>query len=251
MYPSDPTFVDDIDARLVYSDPSKAQQDSQLTDRARSLVTQALPNAYGSTLAVTTEPGAEFLLIFFGNIVQIYGATIPSPSSALARAQYTIDDDPDAEFVPRTSSIQTGVELFISTLLPVTFHTLTVKVLNASADAPFLFDCVVYGFLNASDDPNPPNATSSAVMFTPAPSMISSSSSTASGAGAPSTASSPTSAASGVSRSFPVASVVGAVVAGAIFFALLVAGMYCACARRRRRSDGDRESIEPADAPGG
>ncbi|KAI0642317.1 hypothetical protein C8Q79DRAFT_1028342 [Trametes meyenii] len=235
MYPADPTFVDNTDAQLTYADPAKAQQ--------------TLPNAYGGTLAVTTEPGAEFQLIFFGRIVQIYGALIPSPATALPRAQYTIDDDPEAEFVPSTSSIQTGVEFFISTLLPITFHTLTVKVLNASADAPFLFDCVVYGFLDTSEDPNPPNATSSAVMSMPALSMVSSSSSTASATGVPSKVSSPTATASGSSRPFPVALVVGAVVAGAAFFALLIAGTYCAYARRRKHSEGDRESIEPADAP--
>ncbi|KAI0628046.1 hypothetical protein C8Q77DRAFT_1162518 [Trametes polyzona] len=160
MYPANPVFVDNDDSRITYTDPSAAREEDQLSSRALELV-QSINSTYGGTLAVTTEPGLSFELIFYGRILQIYGAVIPWPINELPRAEYTIDDDGDFEFVPSGTSATSNVTFYVSTLLPLTFHTLTVKVLNATVDAPFLFDYIVYGFLDASEDPNPPNAGSS------------------------------------------------------------------------------------------
>lgn len=65
MYPADPTFVDNFDARIVYADPSAARQDDKLSPDAHSQV-DAISGVYNGTLSITTDPGMSFQLIFYG-----------------------------------------------------------------------------------------------------------------------------------------------------------------------------------------
>ena len=67
MYPANPVFVDNDDSRITYTDPSAAREEDQLSNRALELV-QSINNTYGGTLAVTTEAGLSFELIFYGNV---------------------------------------------------------------------------------------------------------------------------------------------------------------------------------------
>ncbi|KAI0773237.1 hypothetical protein BD413DRAFT_612133 [Trametes elegans] len=192
---------------------------------------------------MATEPGMSFDFIFYARILQVYGVVIPLPTGERPAAQYSMDGDPEINLVPNsTSDVQLNVPFYISTLLPLTFHTLTVKVTNASADAPFLFDYVVYGFLDASDDPDPPGSQS----------LSTSSSATTSTASSPSgvsTTLAPSDRPIDTPSKFPTIAVIGGVVGGIVFLLALGGAIYWCCTRSRRTVPADRESIEPASEP--
>ncbi|EIW58478.1 uncharacterized protein TRAVEDRAFT_47628 [Trametes versicolor FP-101664 SS1] len=254
MYPADPTFVDNFDARIVYADPSEARQDDELSPDAHSQV-DAISGVYNGTLSITTDPGMSFQFIFYGRILQIYGAALPWLSGQQPWAEYSIDDDGETQPVPSAPSPLGNVPLYVSTLLPLAFHTLTVKVINATSDGPFLFDYIAFGFLDASEDPNPQNSSSTSVASQSSITSLSSTSAVSITASATSaTGSSPTSAAPLVTSphvdSFPVAPVIGAIVGGIVALVAVAAVILCVWKRMSRRRDVDRESIEPASEPG-
>ena len=64
MYPANPTFVDNADSSIMYTDPAQAHQDGNLSTRAYGYV--SITDAYAGTLAVTTAPGMSFEFIFYG-----------------------------------------------------------------------------------------------------------------------------------------------------------------------------------------
>ena len=177
----------------------------------------------------------------------MYGAVIPWLTGAQPVAEYSIDDDQEWQIVPNSVTAESNVSLYVSTLLPLGFHTLTVNVVNASADGPYLFDYIVYGFLDASEDPNPPNATS-----TTPQSAITSSPSLGSSSSAASTSTPQTTHMPEVKTTpFPTGGVVGGVVAAVLLLCAVAGALYWLYHRRRYLAQGDRESIEAADDGGG
>ncbi|OJT09800.1 hypothetical protein TRAPUB_13759 [Trametes pubescens] len=256
MYPADATFVDNFDSRIVYADPTTARQDGKLSPNAHSQL-GAISDVYDGTLSITTDPGMSFQLIFYGRILQIYGAALPWLSGQQPWAQYTIDDDGVTLPVLSAPSPLGNVSLYVSTLLPLTFHTLTVKVVNATSDGPFLFDYIAFGFLDASEDPNPPNASSTSVASqSSATASLSTSSAalTASASVASTTGNSPMPAVpivtSPTAASLPIAPIIGAIVGGIVALVAVAAVILCIWKCMNRRRDVDRESIEPASEPG-
>ncbi|KAI0352092.1 hypothetical protein OH77DRAFT_814923 [Trametes cingulata] len=252
MYPADPVFVKNDDSQITYNDPTLARQDSNLTADASVLIGR-INNTYSDRrLTVSTGPGMKFEFIFYGRIVQVYGAVIPWLTGQQPRAEYAIDGDPEFNLVPSLPSPQSNVSFYVSALLPITFHTLTVTVLNATADAPFLFDYLVYGFLDASEDPNPPNTASSTTSLSSASTdTTSQSSSTASvsattGPGQSSIPSGPMIAIAH-SSGLGTGPIVGIALA-CVFFAGMAALFYWR-RLRRRYTQSDRDSIEPAEPP--
>ncbi|KAH9893331.1 hypothetical protein C8Q73DRAFT_836566 [Cubamyces lactineus] len=243
MYPADPVFVDNTDSSITYTNPAQAHQNDNLSSRALDYV-NSITNAYGGTLAVTTAPGMSFDFIFYGRILQMYGAVIPWLTGAQPVAEYSIDDDPEWQIVPNSATAESNVSFYISSLLPLGFHTLTVNVVNASADGPFLFDYIVYGFLDASEGPNPPNATS-----TTTESTVASSSSSEPGPNSSTTSTSfPQSPRmpEAKSTSLSTGGVIGGVVAAVVLLCMVAGALYWVYHRRRYLAQGDRESIEAA-----
>ncbi|KAJ3018498.1 hypothetical protein NUW54_g321 [Trametes sanguinea] len=229
MYPANPTFVDNADSKITYANPADAHQDDQLTTRAHDYL-DSISDAYKGTLAVTAKPGMSFELTFYGRIVQVYGAVMPWLSGQQPSAEYSIDGDPEVNPVLPGARAESNITFYVSSLLPLDFHTLTVTVVNASGDGPFLFDYLVYGFLDASEDPNPPNASSTAAAAQNTSSITSSFTTSASSLAAPASSSSgslPKSLA--VKPSFPVVPVVGGVVGGIVALALASAAIYWLC----------------------
>ncbi|KAI0364371.1 hypothetical protein BV20DRAFT_866923 [Pilatotrama ljubarskyi] len=256
MYPANPVFVQNTNSEITYNDPSLAHQDSQLTAGASALIGQ-INNTYdGGQLAVTTTPGMSLELIFYGRIIQLYGAALPWPTGQQPRAEYTIDGDPEFNLVPSLPSPESNISFYASALLPINFHTLTVTVLNATRDAPFLFDYIVYGFLDTSEDPNPPNA-SSTTGSTSLPSdptnTISQSSlidslpaTTGPASGQPSVSSYPTTS-TAHSPGLSAHLIIGVALSCTCFFVVTVT-LFCWGRRLRlRHRQADRESIEPAE----
>lgn len=190
-----------------------------------------------------------------GRILQIYGAAFAWLPGQQPWAQYTIDDDAETLPVPGVQAPLSlpNISFYVSTLLPLTFHTLSVKVVNATPDAPFLFDYIVIGFLDASEDPDPPNATSSvpSQSSTSAPPSMSAPSLTASAASATGSSTAPAVpvAPSPAAATFPVAPVIGAIVGGIVALFAVAAVILCVWKHMSRRRDVDRESIEPASEP--
>ncbi|KAI0333901.1 hypothetical protein GY45DRAFT_1319141 [Cubamyces sp. BRFM 1775] len=245
MYPADAVFVDNTDSSITYTDPALAHQDGDLSSRAHGFVS-SITNAYSGTLAVTTAPGMSFEFIFYGRILQMYGAVIPWLTGAQPVAEYSIDDDPEWQIVPNSVTAESNVSLYVSTLLPLGFHTLTVNVVNASADGPYLFDYIVYGFLDASEDPNPPNATSTTPQSAITSSPSSGSSSSAASTSTPQTTHMP----EVKTTPFPTGGVIGGVVAAVLLLCAVAGALYWLYHRRRYLAQGDRESIEAADDGG-
>ncbi|OSD04714.1 hypothetical protein PYCCODRAFT_61279 [Trametes coccinea BRFM310] len=245
MYPANPTFVDNADSKITYANPADAHQDSQLTTRAHEYL-DSISDAYEGTLAVTAKPGMSFELTFYGRIVQVYGAVMPWLSGQQPSAEYSIDGDPEVSAVLSGARAESNITFYVSSLLPLDFHTLTVTVVNASGDGPFLFDYLVYGFLDASEDPNPPNASSATTSAQSTSSTSSSSSASTSSLGAPAASSNGSSPGSlAVKATFPVVPVVGGVVGGIVLLALASAAIYWLCRRRGRATRNDCGSIEP------
>ena len=179
----------------------------------------------------------------------MYGTVIPWLTGAQPVAEYSIDDDPEWQIVPDSTTAESNVSFYVSTLLPLGFHTLTVNVVNASADGPYLFDYIVYGFLDASEDPNPPNATSTTTQstitsFSPSGSALSSSA-------APTSSAQTTDMPKDKSTSFPTGGVIGGVVAALVLLCAIAGVLYWVYRRRRYLAQGDRESIEAASDVGG
>ncbi|KAI9062576.1 hypothetical protein FKP32DRAFT_1593237 [Trametes sanguinea] len=234
-----------LDSKITYANPADAHQDDQLTTRAHEYL-NSISDAYEGTLAVTAKPGMSFELTFYGRIVQVYGAVMPWLSGQQPSAEYSIDGDPEVNPVLPGARAESNITFYVSSLLPLDFHTLTVTVVNASGDGPFLFDYLVYGFLDASEDPNPPNASSTAAAAQNTSSSTSSSFTSTSSLAAPASSSSGSSPQSpAVKPSFPVVPVVGGVVGGIVVLALASAAIYWLCRRRGRVLRNDRGSIEP------
>ncbi|KAI8974011.1 hypothetical protein BD414DRAFT_447774 [Trametes punicea] len=175
------------------------------------------PNVWDGDLTEAASVGLSAIFTFTGSQVFVYGRIQPpqngdDPPLSL----YSVGDITNQAFVaPTVNATMDNVSFFNSTVMPYGRYTLTINVVRASSNSPYLLDYIQY---NITD----PNASSPSAGSTAA-----SSSGAAVG---------PTSAHAAIksSSSPPVGPIVGGVVAAVVVIAAAVIALLCCCMRKRR-----------------
>lgn len=159
----------------------------------------------------------------------MFGSIVDSGSSSPPVSVYSVDGGSPTTFTaPQTTGRQDVVQFFGSSTMPLTNHTLTVNITNASPGAPYYLDYLQYNI-----DVLP---LSSSVAPTTTASATSSSSPPADPTTASTAPDATTPVAAESKETAPTGAVVGGVVGGLAVLFILIGALYW---RRNRRPSGE------------
>ncbi|OJT06212.1 hypothetical protein TRAPUB_2934 [Trametes pubescens] len=223
-------FVDGSDTQRVhFFEPTPAPSAGSAWFFNQSSV--LLGAVYNSTLAGCNASGASVVFTFNGSNIFVFGSVVDPGSSSPPVSVYTVDGGSPTTFTaPQTTGRQDVVQFFGSSNMPLTIHTLTINITNASPGAPYYLDYLQYNV-----DVLPPLSSSVAPTSTSA-SAISSSSSTADSTVTSATPSATASAVAETKQTAPMGAIVGGVIGGLALLFVLIGALYW---RRNRRPSGE------------
>lgn len=167
-----------------------------------------------------------------GSNIFVFGSVVDPGSSSPPVSMYSVDGGSPTTFTaPQTTGRQDVVQFFRSSNMPLTNHTLTINITNASPGAPYYLD-----YLQFNIDVLP---LSSSVAPTSSASATSSSLSSSPPADSTTASASPsatTSAAAETKQTAATGAIVGGVVGGLAVLFMIIGALYW---RRNRRPSGE------------